>query len=147
MSEMVNRAVQKELTKPKFDMHSQVPQDNPSYQISPETAALLGGMVDAGSTYSFLKRGTGTEGNPILSPFHNHPLGTAAGVMGMAYGGKLLRDLLRKKSPGLADALAGNMGAAQMGTGLTNMTTQPIGSDSEAIVTNTLGNYYSGGKR
>lgn len=91
--------------------------------MKPETLALLGGLADAVSTYSFLKRGTGDESNPLYGPLKGNPLATGAAVAGASLGAKLLRDLVRSKVPPLRrlmDALGAQQGATQLGYAASN---------------------------
>jgi hypothetical protein len=97
----------------------------PERTIDPEIAALLGGTADAASTYAFLKAGAGTEGNPILrGAFQHHPLKTALGVGAGSLGLMALRNLLRSKGgktgSAIADLLASQQGAEQMGLAAAN---------------------------
>jgi hypothetical protein len=96
--------------------------DGPSRpMLSPEQLALVGGVADAASTYYFLKRGMGAEGNRLLGATNSQPVQTAMGaLLGMA-GTKVARDLIRKKFPAVADALAANQGAQQLALAVTNI--------------------------
>lgn len=77
---MVQRAVQKyvaaQQAKPLDYLHLEPkppatwPMPRPAHRpapMKPETAALIGGLADAASTYTMLKRGWGVEGNPLPS--------------------------------------------------------------------------------
>ncbi len=86
--------------------------------LSPETVHLLGGLLDAGSTYAGMKMGKGREGNSMVNAVANQsPEMTGLTVAGGVLGSKLLAHLIRKKSPKVADALQANLGAQQMGLG------------------------------
>jgi len=89
---------------------------------SGERLGLLGGALDAASTYAFLKRGTGHEAN---AAFANHsPAATALLVGGEAAGTSALRSLFRRHVPAttpLADLLATMQGAYQIGLAGNNL--------------------------
>jgi hypothetical protein len=80
--------------------------------LSPKRAMPLGGLADAASTYAFLKRGTGHEGNPMFQYFNQRPWT----VIPTAAAGRLLYSLaydrLRRLSPRAADIAAGIVGGA-----------------------------------
>jgi len=86
--------------------------------IDPELLALLGGAADTASTYSFLKSGKVGEGNALYKPLKNNALATGLAVGGTSLGMKGIRHLIRKKYPKIADALAANQGAYQLGLGV-----------------------------
>jgi hypothetical protein len=89
--------------------------------INPELGAVVGGLADAASTFSFLKRGTGKEGNAMWNGAKNSPGKTAAGVAASSLAAAGLRHLLRKKGHGkLADLIAGIMGGQQVGLAAQN---------------------------
>src|ERR1035437_8069641 len=89
--------------------------------MPPELLALLGGGLDAASTYKFLKDGSGSEDNPMNHWAGKAPAGTAVGVASTAMGQALLRAALRKKWPKVADAMAANQGAESLALGATNL--------------------------
>ena len=96
--------------------------------LSPETLHMLGGLLDAGGTYAGMKMGRGKEGNTMINAVaHQNPEATGAMALGGFLGSKLLAHLIRKKSPGLADALQANLGAEQMSLG-SNWTRRIVGS-------------------
>lgn len=77
--------------------------------LSPKMALILGSLADSASTYAFLKQGR-REANPALQVFNKRhetviPMG-AAGAVGYS----LLYDLLAKRSPRMANTLAGLLG-------------------------------------
>src|SRR5688572_10263158 len=68
--------------------------------LSPETAHLLGGLLDAGSTYAGMKMGKGKEGNAAINAVANqNPEMTGLSVAGGVLGNRLLASLIRKKFP------------------------------------------------
>lgn len=122
------------------------PPETRTERLDPEMLALLGGLADAGSTYAFLKRGSGTESNamfgglktaqgPIpMAPRPAKALATAAGVAGASLGVKGIRALLRKAGKGgLADTLAGVQGANQIGLAGLNLLPRTNSSDQAYI--------------
>ena len=93
----------------------------PATPIGTEKAAMIGGLADAASTYSFLKRGTGVEENAMFGGAQNSPAKTALGVAGSAVGMMAARALLRRTGfKRLADMLAGTQGAHQIGLAAQN---------------------------
>lgn len=96
------------------------PQTSASQPMRPESMALVGGLADAASTYAMLQSGTGREGNPLYAGLHDNPIATGAGVVGSVLVNKLIRALVRKKFPGLADAMAANQGREQLGLAAAN---------------------------
>jgi hypothetical protein len=119
---MIQRAVEQEMNKERPRTALQATLDSidrpkqPEGELDTEMVALLGGTADAASTYTFLKRGTGVEGNAALGWAKNKPLVTAlaaqAGAMGMIPVRKAIRKI-PKVGPQVADALAANVGALQ----------------------------------
>ncbi len=89
--------------------------------ISPGALSMIGGLADAASTYYFLKRGQGSEGNALLGATRGHPEATALGALGGLAATKGVTALVRKVSPRLAEALAANLGALQAAYAVTNM--------------------------
>jgi hypothetical protein len=103
---------------------------HPQKAFSPETAATLGGVADAASTYSFMKQ-HGNEDNAMLSG--HGPAATAGGVLGSWLAMRGVRELLRKAGAnGLADAMAGSQGAMQMGYAGNNFAHQINDSHNQA---------------
>ena len=89
--------------------------------MNPYLASLLGGLADTASTYAFLKRGTASEDNALVAGLADKP-GQMAG-MGAAVNVALpllLKHTLGKAHPKIAEALAANQGALQMGYGAIN---------------------------
>lgn len=106
--------------------------------LGPEKAALIGGLADAASTYTFLKRGSAREANAMWKGLDNHPAATALGVAGGALGFQALRALMRRMGMnGVADTLAGNQGGYQMGLAANNlqMTSRKRGSSDARTAT------------
>jgi hypothetical protein len=99
--------------------------------INPEAAALMGGLADAASTFSFLKRGTGVESNAMHQ--QGDPLKTAASVAIAALLGSGGRHILRKMGhPKIADLIAGAMGGQQMGLAAQNLQSDLRGGFTQA---------------
>ena len=93
----------------------------PATTIGTEKAAMIGGLADAASTYSFLKRRTAQEENAMFAGAKNSPLKTALAVATGAAAGMGARALLRQMGfKRLADMLAGTQGAHQMGLAAQN---------------------------
>lgn len=130
IDELVKRQIEDEQQAQLFAPRPQSPPQRPS-EMSPETLALLGGLADAASTYTFLKQGAGTESNAMYRPLKNKPLATGLAVAGTALGAKGLRHLFRKKAPGLVNALAANQGAMQLGLGAANIDDVRASSDDQ----------------
>lgn len=89
--------------------------------LDPYLTSMLGGLADTGSTLAFLKRGTANEDNALMGGLSKHP-GTMA-ALGAAANVALplvLKHTLGKKFPKIAEALAANQGALQMGYGALN---------------------------
>ena len=90
--------------------------------MDPYTLSLLGGLMDSGSTYTFLKRKTGKEDNALVaglakkSPELLTALGAAANLAV-----PLIWKQVAKKFPKAGKALAANQGALQFGYGALNM--------------------------
>lgn len=83
--------------------------------ISPELLHTIGGLSDAAGTYFGLKNNVAREGNPLLNKGGAATAGL--GLLGQLGVSKGLTHLVRKFNPGLADALAANIGARQLGLG------------------------------
>jgi hypothetical protein len=111
--EMLQRELAREERNMDFDRPVYaLPEAPRSTAVDPELAATMGVLADAASTYSFLKRRTGEESNPMFQGMS--PAGTAASVVGAGAGFRALRALMRRKGfEGLADVLAGNQGGYQ----------------------------------
>lgn len=115
---MVERALQQQAMKPSTYETRSAPVRPTT--MAPETLALIGGLADAASTAVLLKRG-GVELNPMYARLHNNPVTTGLAVAGSSLAMKGMRHLLRKKVPWLADALAANQGAMQLGLAAANV--------------------------
>ena len=145
--EMTRDPEQFNTARPKFDLGLQSGPDmgNP---MSPESAATIGSLADAASTYSFLKRGTGTEGNAVMQHLGQHPEGTALGLIGTGLAMKAGRHLLRKGGmPRLADILAGVQGGNQIGIAAQNMRLGSGEGNSERVTGNRFNSMISGRKQ
>lgn len=100
-----------------------IPQRTRSHQatpLSPPLTSVMGGLLDAASTYAFLKRGNKTEDNRFVSGLSKHPaaLGALGAVSTLAIQPAFKR--LGKKWPRFAKALQANQGALQLGYGAGN---------------------------
>jgi hypothetical protein len=92
-----------------------------SASLDPYLVSMLGGLADTASTHAFLKRGTATEDNALVSGLAKHPnVMTAVGAATNIALPLLLKKTLGKKWPKIAEALAANQGALQMGYGALN---------------------------
>ena len=92
-----------------------------SGEISPKKLATIGGLLDAASTYAFLKKGTAKEANPMITAIAgDSPEATLGTSLGGLLLSKALTGLVGKKYPRVADAMAANMGASQMALGVDN---------------------------
>ena len=90
--------------------------------MSPQTLATLGGLLDAASTYAFMKKGTAREANPLVNMIaKQHPEMTGLTAIGGLLATKGLTHLIGKKWPRAADAIAANLGAEQMSLGAHNL--------------------------
>lgn len=94
--------------------------ERPERGLSPQRLHTIGGLADAAGTYYFAKRGTGAEGNPLLSGIQNPEL-LGLGAVGGLVATKAIAALIRKKYPKVADALSANLGAEQLGVGVNNV--------------------------
>jgi hypothetical protein len=109
-------------------------EDRPSSPepLNPFLTSLAGGLLDSASTYNFLKRGTKTEGNALVSglskksPEALTAMGIAANVA-IPYALKKLG----KKYPKLARIMAGGQGALQFGYGSANLGTDKRSSANQ----------------
>jgi hypothetical protein len=105
--------------RPKFDLGLQ---SGPSISpIDPHRLATIGGLADAASTYYFLKRGTGREGNAMMGFANNNPEMTALGALGGLAASKGVTSLIKRFSPRAADAIAANLGALQSAYAVSNL--------------------------
>lgn len=118
-SQLIQEMVARELAKPQQAV--QKPLDlglgggyTPT-TISPEKLHTLGGIADAAGTFFGLSHKAGGEANPMLK--QASPMQAGLGLVGQLAATKGLTHLVRKVSPGLADALAANLGAQQMSLG------------------------------
>lgn len=123
---LAQELLRRELNKPGINREWEAPKEAPRSEtatLSPTMMAALGGAMDVAGTYSFMKRGTGVEANPIMRAIGGEtPAGTAAavglttaGTMGI---GHLLRKLGGMKGKKIADLLGSQQGAMQMDLGL-----------------------------
>jgi hypothetical protein len=91
--------------------------------MTPDQLHTLGGLSDAASTYYFMKTGRGREANPLVTAGAGHTSPEATGLAALGGLGltKLAKHLLARKWPGLADALAANLGAEQLSLAVGNV--------------------------
>lgn len=101
--------------------------------LSPNLVSVLGSVADGASTYHFLSKGEGSEGNALLGGLSAKPLPAALGAAGMGIGAMALASLMRKKFPHLADTLQGGLASRQFAIGLEN--TMPNNKSSDQSVT------------
>lgn len=122
ISDLASELLQRELNKnPEQFKTKPVPQPNES-GMSPHTLATIGGLLDAASTYAFMKRGTHKEGNALVNMIAGQqPEMTGLSAIGGLLATKAMTKLIGKKWPGVADAIAANLGAEQLGLGIHNL--------------------------
>lgn len=121
ISELAYVLMERELAKDPNQFKQKPLPTGDSGGMSPQTLATLGGLVDAASTYTFLKRGTHNEGNPMINMISggSPEMGGLAALGGLA-ASKGVTHLIGKKWPRVADAIAANLGALQLGYGTHN---------------------------
>lgn len=121
ISELAAALMNREMAKNPGQFKTATPSVRAEKGISPHTIATIGGLMDAASTYAFMKRGTAKESNPLVNMIANqHPELTGLTAIGGLLATKGLTKLIGKKWPGVADALAANLGAEQMALGTHN---------------------------
>lgn len=141
INHLVDRQVRQEQMVKGFDKSNRGPVvDMSEPVISPEKLLKIGGLIDAISTYTFLKKGSGTEENPLLAPMRGNPLATGAAVGGVSLAVQEVSKLLGKKWPKLNDAFRANQGGLQLFSGVTNFDNRK-NLTADEIWTNTLGEY------
>lgn len=124
ISDLATILMQRELEKnpEQFKIKQERLVDRSEPGMSPHTLATLGGLLDAASTYTFMKRGTHKEANPIIRGLAgNNPELTGLTSLGGLLATKLGTKLVGKKWPKIADAIAANLGAEQLGLGAQNI--------------------------
>lgn len=105
--------------------------ENKSLELPPELMALLGAGADAASTFNFMKQGepkTGLQWGAQAPSVHEDnalfsghgPGATALGVLGSSLGQLGLSKLLKRKAPGMANAMMANQGAESIGLAAEN---------------------------
>lgn len=136
IQELVKRQVEEQQMQERFAPRADAPSPEQT-TMSPDKALLLGGMADAASTYSFLKRGTGREDNAVLNNLlggqAQQALPTAAAAFGTTMGALLLKKLIAKASPKVADTLAGGLGGYQLTLAGGNINATPGVSASDLL--------------
>ena len=93
--------------------------------LPPGVVSLAGGLLDAASTYTFLKRGTAREDNALIQALARSPEATGLAGVGLALALQPARRLLARKWPRVADILSANQGALQLGYGAGNLDDEP----------------------
>lgn len=118
MQQMVARELQQhppQDQKP-FNLGVEPSSMTPSWNLSPERLATIGGMADIAGTYGGLRRGWG-ENNAMYSGIGGE-LGVGAALGTQLAVQKGITGLLRHYGhPKIADAIAANAGARQLGAG------------------------------
>lgn len=89
--------------------------------ISPGLLQTLGGLADAASTYAFLKRGDSTEANPLVGFTRNRAAATGVAALTGLAATKGATALIGMRFPRVADAIASNLGAEQLGLAVDNL--------------------------
>lgn len=103
-----------------FRREAPQPPDRP--WLTPDRLHTIGGLADAASTYGIHKFGRGRESNRLVSGLSGgSPERMGLAALGGLAASKLALALLRKKWPGLADALAANLGAEQVALAVSNL--------------------------
>jgi len=100
--------------------------------LSPKMALLLGNAADSASTYTFLKAKMGKERNPAMSFFNEKPWTVIPTGIAANYGYSKLYDMLHKRKPKIADAIAGLVGGWHGALAGNNMERVPGWSFDEA---------------
>lgn len=111
---LVRQELQHTPPKPSFDL-GLGPAPKPSTPLNPERLATMGALADIAGTYAGLKTHRANEGNAMLSGMK--PEGVALGLFAQLLAQKGATALIRKFSPGTANAIAANQGAEQLGLG------------------------------
>lgn len=115
--ELMDQLIQRELKQSKAieEFMPKPPAPSPPTKpLNPKVAMLLGGAADAASTYKFLKDGSGRESNPMFSYFNGRPWAVIPTAAAAGLGYNTLHSLIKKKSPKVADTIAGLLGGHQM---------------------------------
>jgi hypothetical protein len=99
-------------------------------ELNPTLLAMLGSVADGASTYRTMKRGN-REDNAALQGMS--PTGTALSAMGSGLLGAGVSHLIGQKWPKVGRALAGNLGAHQIGIAANNL--GPLGPGQSSIHT------------
>jgi hypothetical protein len=120
--ELIQQMVARELAKPKpaFEQHIDysVPSSIPASPMKPETLATMGGIADMLGTYTGLHKPGYGEDNAMLAG--HSPAATGLSLLGQLAAQKGITSILRKIGhPAIADAIAANQGAEQLGLGAT----------------------------
>lgn len=106
--------------------------------LTPDQALLLGSLADAATTYTFLKRGKGTESNALIGFTKNHPEATAAASLGGTAASMGVKKLLERAGhKKLADMIGGGLGGYQFGVAMNNLdATSRSGFGGSTAITN-----------
>lgn len=121
ISALAQELMNREMTRDPEQFRVERSADRSEPGMSPHTLATLGGLADAASTYAFMKKGDRKEANPLVNMIANQqPELTALTALGGLLGTKLATKLIAKKWPKVADMIAANLGAEQLGLAAQN---------------------------
>jgi hypothetical protein len=114
MKLLVDREVVKDMQREQAQRSMEIPgsKETPKTpkSLSPKQALILGSLADSASTYAFLKQGGRREANPAMQHFNKRPWMVLPTAAAGAAGYSMLYDLIKKRSGGLADTMAGLVG-------------------------------------
>ena len=119
-NKLIDEMVKQQMRQEKFDPPRDAKAPEKSKTIGPKTALLMGSLADSASTYAFLKRG-GKEANPALQYFNSKPWSVIPTAAAGAAGYNALHGLIKRKSPKIADTLAGLLGGYHTALAGSNM--------------------------
>jgi len=134
--ELVDQLVQRQIAQDEKTKSMQMPEPSRGPEptpLDPKIALLLGQAADSASTYAFLKKGTGREANPALGYMNGRPWSVIPSSIAGAAGYSLLHKFLSKKSPKVANTLAGLVGGFHGALAGANMEDEPGGSFKAAL--------------
>jgi len=123
ISNLASELMERELSRNpnQFKQAVSRPVDRSEPGMSPHTLATLGGLADAASTYAFMKKGVAKEGNPLVNAIAGgNPEMTGLTAIGGLLATKGATHLIGKKWPKVAEIIAANLGAEQLGMGVHN---------------------------
>lgn len=114
--EMLKRVTSKPLTNTPVEE-----QTNSIPTFSPTAVSILGPLVDAASTYNFMKRGTGHEENPMFAKLQDRPSLASLSIAGSGLAVPLLKRFLHGKvSESILNTITSNIGANSLAVGAAN---------------------------